>query len=218
MSDNGVGMSRDDLTEALGTIARSGTRAFLEQLGDKGDGSRLIGQFGVGFYSAFMVAGRVDVLTRKAGESEAWLWSSDGQGSYTIEPAGRGCARARNAGGAPPQRGQRGLRAGTHDRAHRARARQRGPGADRPRGEAEGGEAEDATTRRIGDGAAIWAKPKSEITPEDYTNFYQSVSGQFDDPALTIHWRAEGRHEYSVLAFVPSTPPLRSSTRCARGA
>ena len=90
VSDNGIGMNHDDLLETLGTIARSGTSAFLEQLGkeDKDDMS-LIGQFGVGFYSAFMVADRVDVLTRKAGEEGAWLWSSDGKGEFTVEPAER---------------------------------------------------------------------------------------------------------------------------------
>src|SRR5437870_11540 len=92
LEDNGIGMSHDELVDALGTIARSGTRAFMERLeagkaGEKsGDGATLIGQFGVGFYSAFMVAERVDVISRRAGANEAWRWSSDGKGTYTVEP------------------------------------------------------------------------------------------------------------------------------------
>ncbi|MCP8940144.1 molecular chaperone HtpG [Alsobacter sp. SYSU M60028] len=202
VADNGIGMNRDDLADALGTIARSGTRAFLDQLGEQGDGSRLIGQFGVGFYSAFMVADRVDVVTRKAGESAAWRWSSDGQGSYTIEPAGDDA----------PARGTRvvlHLNEQSQEFAGGAAVerivREHGSAVPVPIDLVEKpGEA----PRRIADGAAIWAKPKSEVSEEDYANFYQSVSGQFDAPALTMHWRAEGRHEYSVLAFVPSTPPL----------
>jgi molecular chaperone HtpG len=93
VSDNGIGMNRDDLTATLGTIARSGTQAFVDQLGEGGDDKdknlAMIGQFGVGFYSAFMVADKVEVLTRKAGEDKAWLWSSDGRGEYTIEEAER---------------------------------------------------------------------------------------------------------------------------------
>jgi molecular chaperone HtpG len=213
VSDNGVGMSHDDLVEALGTIARSGTRAFLEQLGEKTDGSRLIGQFGVGFYSAFMVAKRVDVLTRKAGSDEGWLWTSDGQGAYSIEPTD-----------AAPRRGTKvvlHLAEGSEDYAEPYTVeriiREHGSAVPvpvdlvAPKAAQDGDEAQDGEateTRRLADGAAIWTKPKSEITPEDYKSFYQAVATQFDDPALTIHYRAEGLHEYAVLAFVPSTPPM----------
>ncbi|GGH30241.1 chaperone protein HtpG [Alsobacter metallidurans] len=203
VSDNGVGMSHSDLVEALGTIARSGTRAFLEQLGEKAEGSNLIGQFGVGFYSAFMVARSVDVLTRKAGAAEAWKWSSDGQGAYTIEPAAEADA---------PARGTRvvlHLSEGSEDYAepHTAEriVRQHGSAVPVP---VDLIEKPGAEKRRIADGTAIWTKSKSDISAEDYTSFYQSVATQFDEPALTIHYRAEGRHEYNVLAFVPSTPPL----------
>ncbi|WP_245421944.1 molecular chaperone HtpG [Alsobacter soli] len=203
VADNGVGMSHDDLVEALGTIARSGTRAFLEQLGDNAASSNLIGQFGVGFYSAFMVARSVDVLTRKAGASEAWKWSSDGQGAYTIEPAPEGDA---------PARGTKvvlHLSEGSENYAqpHTVEriVREHGSAVPVP---VDLVEKPGAEKRRIADGAAIWTKPKGEISAEDYKSFYQSVATQFDDPALTIHYRAEGRHEYNVLAFVPSTPPL----------
>ena len=97
VEDNGIGMSRDEMIEALGTIARSGTRAFMERIeaNRAGEGAQLIGQFGVGFYSSFMVADRVDVVSRRAGSDEAWLWSSDGKGSYTIAPVDLAEATAR---------------------------------------------------------------------------------------------------------------------------
>src|SRR3546814_745331 len=93
VSDNGIGMNRQELIDNLGTIARSGTAAFVQQLENKQDGANLIGQFGVGFYSAFMVAERVEVSTRRAGESEGWKWSSDGRGAFTIAPDGEAPAR-----------------------------------------------------------------------------------------------------------------------------
>jgi molecular chaperone HtpG len=229
VADSGIGMSREELVEALGTIARSGTRAFLDALGEKGEGSSLIGQFGVGFYSAFMVADHVDVQTRRAGSDEAWTWSSDGKGTYTIEPLPLEAAPARGTrvvlhlsegnesyaqpwtverivhehGSAVPvpvdlvAPGKEGQDAKGED----------GKGADGADGEARQ-EDGPAMPRRIADGAAIWTKPKSAVSEEDYKSFYQSLSSQFDDPAVTLHYRAEGRQEYSVLAFVPSTRPL----------
>jgi molecular chaperone HtpG len=206
-ADNGVGMSREDLVGGLGRIASSGTRAFLERLSaeDKAreGAANLIGQFGIGFYSAFMVADEVVVETRRAGESEAWSWSSDGGGAYTIAPLALDRA---------PTRGSRVVlhlnEASTdYAEAHRIeRIVREHSGAvavpidlvDKP----------GAEPRRIADGAAIWAKPKSEIKPEEYTEFYRGLSGQYDEPALTVHWRAEGRHEYTVLAFIPGSRPL----------
>ncbi len=204
--DNGVGMSREELVEALGTIARSGTRAFLDRLAaadaDK-EAANLIGQFGIGFYSSFMVADEVVVETRRAGAGEAWRWSSDGKGAYTIAPL--------PLDGAPA----RGARVILHlneasaeylDSARLERIVREHSGAvavpidlvDKP----------GAEPRRVADGAAIWAKPKAEITPEEYAEFYRSLSGQFDEPALTVHWRAEGRHEYAALAFIPGSRPF----------
>ena len=118
ISDNGIGMNHADLLETLGTIAKSGTGAFIEALrAEEKDAPGLIGQFGVGFYSAFMVASRVDVLTRKAGETEAWFWSSDGKGSFTIEPAQR--ETSRNHGHSAPQKGRQGIRRrGSHQAHH----------------------------------------------------------------------------------------------------
>ncbi|HLW91849.1 MAG TPA: molecular chaperone HtpG, partial [Roseiarcus sp.] len=205
-ADNGVGMSREDLAEALGTIARSGTRAFLDKLNSDEalkEGANLIGQFGIGFYSAFMVADEVVVETRRAGAGEAWRWSSDGKGSYTIAPLRLDAA---------PKHGARvilHLNDASKDYAdpHRIeRIVREHSGAvavpidliDKP----------GAEPRRIADGAAIWAKPKAEIKPEEYAEFYRGLAGQFDEPALTIHWRAEGRQEYSALAFIPGSRPF----------
>ncbi len=205
VEDNGIGMNRDEMVEALGTIARSGTKAFLERLqASEGEaGTNLIGQFGVGFYSAFIVADHVDVISRRAGTQEAWLWSSDGKGTYTV-----GSAEAADA----PARGTRVVLhlmedATTYtERAALERIVKAQSGhvpvpiaiVDKP-GDAPA---------EIADGAALWTKPKSEITTAEYTDFYRSIAGQFDDPALTIHYRAEGRQEYTTLVFVPSTRPF----------
>ncbi|HZZ60286.1 MAG TPA: molecular chaperone HtpG [Roseiarcus sp.] len=206
VADNGIGMSREDLTQGLGTIARSGTKAFLDRLTAE-DASKeaqaLIGQFGIGFYSSFMVADEVTVETRRAGEAHAWRWSSDGKGSFTI--AALPVEEA-------PERGTRVIlhlndaskEFCDHWRVERVVREHSGAVAvpidlvEKP----------GAEPKRIADGAAIWTKPKSEVKPEEYAEFYRGLSGQFDEPALTLHWRAEGRHEYIVLAFIPGSRPF----------
>jgi molecular chaperone HtpG len=206
VSDNGVGMDEAELVSALGTIANSGTRAFLDKLGSEkteGLAQNLIGQFGVGFYSVFMVADKVEVATRRAGSDKAWLWTSEGKGTYTIEPAPEGAA--------PPV----GTRVTLHLNAESDEFLESWR-VERVLKEHSGAvaipidliEAPGEEPRRISDGQALWTKPKSEIKPEDYTDFYHQLSGQFDEPALTIHWRAEGRTEYTVLAFIPGARPL----------
>lgn len=205
IQDNGIGMSRDEMIEALGTIARSGTKAFMAriQAAQGGEGAQLIGQFGVGFYSAFMVADQVDVVSRRAGSDEATLWSSDGKGSYTVAPA---------AVDEAPARGTRVVLHLMEDAAsYTERYR-----LERIVKEQSGHvpvpislvEKPGAEPQEVADGAALWVKPRSEITPEEYTDFYRSVAGQFDEPALTVHFRAEGRHEYTALAFVPGSTPF----------
>jgi len=205
IEDNGIGMSEAELADALGTIARSGTKAFMDRIaGAKdGEGSQLIGQFGVGFYSAFMVADRVEVTSRRAGASEASLWSSDGLGTYAIQAIDPGEA---------PARGTRVLlhlkeeaagyvQAFTIDRTIKAQSGHVPVPIflkDKP----------DAEPKQIADGAALWTRPKAEISAEAYTDFYRSIAGQFDEPALTLHYRAEGLHEYNVLAFVPESKPF----------
>ena len=205
VEDNGIGMSRDEMAEALGTIARSGTRAFMERIeaGKRGEDAQLIGQFGVGFYSAFMVADRVDVISRQAGSDEAWRWSSDGKGTFEIGPAALGEA---------PQRGTRVVLHLMEDAASYTESYQLERLVKSQSGhvpvpisliEKPGVEARD-----IADGTALWVKPKTEIKPEEYTDFYRGIAGQYDEPAATIHFRAEGRQEYSGLAFVPGSRPF----------
>ncbi|MDX7951409.1 molecular chaperone HtpG [Lichenihabitans sp. Uapishka_5] len=207
IADNGIGMDEADLVSALGTIASSGTKAFLDRLNadedKKAEASNLIGQFGIGFYSAFMVADQVVVETRRAGADQAWRWTSDGKGSYVIEPLDLAVAPAR------------GTRVTLHMKddatefldAYRAEAvvkEHSGAVAvpisflDKPDGEG----------KSLTDGAALWAKSKTDVTPEQYTEFYRTLAGQFDEPALTVHWRAEGRYEYNALAFVPGSRPF----------
>src|ERR1700746_1241076 len=208
VEDNGIGMDRDELTDALGTIARSGTKAFLDRIeaGQSGEGSEgqsLTGRFGVGFYSAFMVAERVEVISRRAGADEAWLWSSDGKGDFSVTPA---------AGAVAPRRGTRRVLHVTDE------AKRYPPPAtvERLIKEQSGHvpvpiaivEKAGAAPVEITDGAALWAKPKSEVAPADYTDFYRSVAGAFDEPALTVHFRAEGRQDYTALLFVPSSRPF----------
>ena len=209
VEDNGIGMSEAELAEALGTIARSGTKAFVDRIaaardGDKdAGGSHLIGQFGVGFYSAFMVADRVDVASRRAGTDAAATWSSDGLGTYTIQPVATDEAPAR------------GTRVSLHLKEDATGYTQSYSVEQTIR--AQSGhvpvpiflkDTPEAEPKQIADGVAIWTRPKSEITAEDYTDFYRSVAGQFDAPALTLHYRAEGLHEYAVLAFVPESKPF----------
>jgi molecular chaperone HtpG len=203
IEDNGVGMDRTELADNLGTIARSGTRAFLEGAGKDGEGSALIGQFGVGFYSAFMVAAAVEVVSRRAGGDEAWRWRSDGKGTFTIESVSPGQA---------PARGTRVVLTLAED----ARTYAEQATIERVVNEYSahvpvpivldlgGGAAE----KTLADGSALWRKPKSAVTPDEYSEFAGYVSGVYGDPALTVHYKAEGRHEYSVLLFVPSIKPF----------
>ena len=205
VEDNGIGMSRDELAEALGTIARSGTKAFLDRIEAKqpDDETALIGRFGVGFYSAFMVAERVEVISRRAGTQTAWLWSSDGMGTFSISAAELADAPAR------------GTRVVLHlmddaktyaerftvERLIKAQSGH----VPVPIAIVEKAGSEPA---EISDGAALWAKPKSEISAADYTDFYRSIAGQFDEPAATIHYRAEGRQDYTTLLFIPGSRPF----------
>ena len=205
VEDNGIGMSRDEMVEALGTIARSGTKAFMDRIAaaQGSEGAQLIGQFGVGFYSAFMVADRVDVVSRRAGSDEAAIWSSDGQGSYTIAPIDTAEA---------PLRGTQVIlhlkeEAASYTERYTLERIVKAQSGHVPVPIALA-EKPDAEPQEVADGAALWVKARAEIKPEDYTDFYRSLAGQFDEPALTVHFRAEGRHEYTALAFVPGSKPF----------
>ena len=199
VADNGIGMNRDDLIENLGTIARSGTAAFVQQLDNKDEGGNLIGRFGVGFYSAFMVADQVEVTSRKAGEDRGWSWVSDGKGSFTIGETAEA-----------PDRGTRivlKLKKDTAEFADPARLRTivktySDHVAIPVVFDADGKE------ETLNTASALWMRPKSEITDEQYKEFYHHVAHAFDDPWLRLHFKAEGVIEYSGLLYVPANKPF----------
>lgn len=201
VTDNGIGMSHDELKDNLGTIARSGTRAFMDALSEKSEGQALIGQFGVGFYSAFMVASRVRVVSRRAGSDEAWAWESDGAGTFELTPVDLADAPARGTIVELHLNDESLTYAEEHtlDRIiHEYSAHV--PVPIRWRSGEE--------TRELTDGSALWVKPKSAVTAEEYKEFYHHVATAWDEPALTLHYRAEGRQEYNVLLFVPTEKPF----------
>ena len=195
ISDNGIGMNHADLLETLGTIARSGTNAFVKALtADDKDKPGLIGQFGVGFYSAFMVASQVDVLTRKAGEAEAWLWSSDGKGEFSIEPA----ERAANGTTVTLH-----LKKDAKEFAEKARI-----------GHIIKTYSEHVSFPiKLGENTlnaaeALWTRPAKDISEDQYAEFYRQSSHAFDAPWHVMHNRVEGKLNHTSLLFVPSTQPF----------
>jgi molecular chaperone HtpG len=209
VEDNGIGMSRDEMAEALGTIARSGTKAFLDRIegqqAQKGpdEETALIGRFGVGFYSAFMVAERVEVISRRASSDQAWLWSSDGKGTFAIAPVAPADAPARGTRVVLELMDDAKTYAERFTVERLVKAQSGHVPVPIAIVEKAGGEPAEIT-----DGAALWAKPKAEISAADYTDFYRSVAGQFDEPSVTIHYRAEGRQDYTTLLFIPGTRPF----------
>ena len=199
IADNGIGMNHDELVDNLGTIARSGTAAFMKELaGDAKKDVSLIGQFGVGFYSAFMVADQVEVLSRKAGEEQGWRWTSDGKGEFTIEPEPN------------LKRGTRitlHIREGDEEYLETHRLQQivktYSDHIALPIVLADGNKEDTINTA-----SALWTRPRSEITEEQYKEFYHHVGHGFDAPWLTLHARAEGVVEYTYLLFIPETKPF----------
>ncbi len=195
VADNGEGMGRDELVENLGTIARSGTAAFAERLtGDAKNDVALIGQFGVGFYSAFMVAERVSVVSRAAGAEEAFAWESDGRGEFTVSEA------EREARGTEVRMH---LREGEDEFLEPARLR----AVVKTYSDHIAVPVEmDGET--VNEASALWTRPRGEIEPGQYAEFYRQVGHAFDEPWLTLHFRAEGTIEYSGLLFVPTARPF----------
>jgi molecular chaperone HtpG len=200
ISDDGIGMSRQEMIDNLGTIARSGTRAFAQTLASAKPEDRpsLIGQFGVGFYSAFMVADRVEVTSRKAGSEEAFTWASEGAGQFTLGPATREQAgtdvvlhiKSDASEYLEPVRLETVIRKwADHITLPITVARD---GKDQPANE----------------GTALWRKAKSETSEQSYKEFYRHLGHFFDDPWATLHWRAEGTLEYFCLLFIPSMKPF----------
>lgn len=198
--DNGVGMTRQEIIDNLGTIARSGTKQFMETLSAEGrKDAQLIGQFGVGFYSAFIVADTVTVLTRRAGEDQAWRWTSDGEGQYTLEPAEKAAA-------------------GTDVILHLREDDKEFLEAERLRWivrkysdhislpvRLHAGNGEPQTLNHA---AALWTRPKSELKAEDYNGFYTHLSHDPTPPLAWAHHRVEGNLSYISLLYLPSAAPF----------
>jgi molecular chaperone HtpG len=213
ISDTGIGMNEADLVSHLGTIARSGTKTFLSQLSaDAKKDSNLIGQFGVGFYSAFMVAYRVEVVSRKAGEEQAWRWVSDGETGFEIEPAERAVAGTTillhfNEEGkqyANSWRLQEIVKKYsnhiafpiflTYDKSEWNAAEKK---SDKTR-----------TTEQVNVASALWRRPKSELKEDDYKELYKSIAGDWEDPLFWFHTKAEGSLDYTTLFYIPSKAPI----------
>lgn len=215
VSDNGLGMNETDLSENLGTIARSGTRDFLKSLsGDARKDANLIGQFGVGFYSAFMVADRVEVISRKAGEDKAYRWESDGKESFSISEA---------------ERDSQGTTVILHLNDEGKEFANRWRIEDLVKkysnhisfpiyltytetsydGDKESRkEKKEKKTEQINSASALWKRPKSEITEEEYKEFYKSISHDSEDPLMYIHTKAEGSLDYTTLFYIPKKAPF----------
>ena len=198
ISDNGIGMSKDDLINHLGTIAKSGTADFVNNAKDNGSSVDLIGQFGVGFYSAFMVAKKVEILTRKAGEDKAWFWTSDGVNGFEISPAEK-----KDSGTEIKLYLKDDAKEYTDTIYLRQIIRLYSDHISYPI-VLDLGEAGEET---VNTGSALWTRNKAEITKEQYNEFYHHVSKNFDEPWLCLHFKAEGNLEYTGLLYIPSTQP-----------
>ncbi|CAN5765873.1 molecular chaperone HtpG [soil metagenome] len=213
ISDTGIGMSEDDLVSNLGTIARSGTKNFLSQLsGDAKKDSNLIGQFGVGFYSVFMVADRVEVISRKAGEEQAWRWTSDGKTGFDLEPAERLVAGTTviihfNEEGsqyANSWRLQEIVKKYSNHIAFPIFMTY-----DKSEWNADEKKSiKTRTTEQVNAASALWRRSKSELTEDDYKELYKSITGDSEDPLFWFHTKAEGSLEYTTLFYIPSKAPL----------
>jgi len=217
ISDTGIGMNEEDLVAQLGTIARSGTKNFLAQLsGDARKDSNLIGQFGVGFYSVFMVADKVEVFSRKAGEDKTYKWTSDGKTGFDIEEATGNNFRSTagttvlihfNDDGAPYASSRRLQEIVKKYSDHIAF-----PiflTYDKSDWDADKKEStKSRVTEQVNAASAMWQRPKSELTDENYKEFYKSVTGDWEDPLFWFHTRAEGTLEYTTLFYIPAKAPM----------
>jgi molecular chaperone HtpG len=213
VTDTGIGMNEEDLVENLGTIAKSGTKGFLSQLtGDAKKDSNLIGQFGVGFYSVFMVAEKVEVISRKAGEEKAWKWVSDGGGEFEIteselDSSGTKVVLHLNDDGkeyANRWQIQEIVKKYSDHIAFPIYLRYTKTEYD-DKGKEKGSEEK---LEQINDASALWKQPKSELSDEDYKNFYKTISHETEDPLFWLHTKAEGTLEYTTLFYVPATAPF----------
>jgi molecular chaperone HtpG len=213
VSDNGIGMNSEDLMENLGTIAKSGTKSFLGQLtGDARKDSNLIGQFGVGFYSVFMVADRVEVVTRKAGEETAWKWESDGKGDFEISET----TRETQGTTVVMRLGEEGVEYASRWQIEQIIKKYSNHIAfpiwlhyEKTEYDDKGKEkGKTPTTEQINSASALWKRSKSEITDEEYNEFFRTISHDTEDPLISLHIQAEGTMEYTTLFFVPKKAPF----------
>ncbi len=217
ISDTGIGMNEEDLVAHLGTIARSGTKNFLSQLsGDARKDSNLIGQFGVGFYSVFMVAGKVEVLSRKAGEDKTWKWTSDGKTGFDLEEAS--ASEARNTAGTTVliHFNDEGAQYASGYRLQEIVRKYSNHIAfpifltyDKSDWDAEKkASVKTRTTEQVNAASAMWQRSKSDLKDDDYGEFYKSITGDYEDPLFWFHTRAEGTLEYTTLFYIPAKAPL----------
>ena len=201
ISDNGIGMSREEMIENLGTIARSGTKTFIENMSKDDDATSQIGQFGIGFYSAFIVSKDVTVLSKKFDSEEVHLWSSDGTGTYNVQQI-----KDKNISGTEITIK---LAKDAHDFADMQIVQDTiKKYSDNINFPIYLSESSSIDGEQINTAGAIWAKPKAEITEEQYHEHYNLLSRNFDQPLSTIHYKAEGRFEYDVLLYIPTTRPF----------
>ena len=227
VQDSGIGMTDEDLTNNLGTIARSGTKAFMEQLtAEASKDSALIGQFGVGFYSAFMAAKKIDVYTRKAaGDGKIWHWSSDGTNSYEIEEVAADSAAAKKYGFDKPELTGSAIEMHLNDDSKEFASRWKIEELIKKysdhialpiyrhyeqkkyddKGKETGSESK---IDQVNSASALWKRAKSELKEEDYNEFYKTFGHDGQDPLHYVHTHAEGTQEYTTLFFVPQTAPL----------
>ena len=201
IADNGIGMSHDELIANLGTIAKSGSAQFMSELSTETNADKkvsLIGQFGVGFYSAFMVADKVAVTSKRAGEEKAWTWESEGRGEFTVTPAaktGRGTEIVLHIKDGEDQ---------WLDSANVAKVVAKYSDHIALPVRLNDG----ASQKHVNQAAALWTRPKSEIKPEQYTEFYHHIAHAFDEPWATLHFKAEGKIDYTGLIFIPGSKPF----------
>ena len=217
ISDTGIGMNEEDLISHLGTIARSGTKNFLAQLsGDARKDSNLIGQFGVGFYSVFMVADKIEVLSRKAGEDKTFKWTSDGKTGFEIEEAIGNSARSTAGTTVLIHFNEEGSQYANSWRLQEIVKKYSNHIAfpifltyDKSEWNAERKESDKSrVTEQVNAASAMWQRSKSELTDDDYKEFYKSITGNWEDPLFWFHTRAEGTLEYTTLFYIPAKAPM----------
>ncbi len=210
--DNGIGMSKEELIDNLGTIAKSGTATLMEKMKETGgdDKLKLIGQFGVGFYASYMVASNIQVVSRKAGSDDIWAWKSDGKSGFTIQKANEiEAARLDGARGTA-------ITLDIKDEACEFLLDQKITDTVKEYSDhisvpiflgAPSEVAKDKDAAAINSTSALWMKPKSDITEEEYTNFYKHLTSNIDEPVMTSHWKSEGAIEFTSLLYVPMMRP-----------